>query len=80
MKKVVIGLLTALILGVNVSSAYAAESCPRCGATVGTYENHSCCDYLGHDKEVIQNKNGNMCRVLVYCKTCGKTLQYKPCP
>ncbi|NFF11873.1 hypothetical protein EXN50_05460 [Clostridium botulinum] len=80
MKKIAIGLLTALILGVNVSSAYAAESCPRCGATVGTYENHSCCDYLGHDKKVNYNNNGNKCSVLVYCKRCGKTLEYKPCP
>ncbi|ACQ52502.1 hypothetical protein AGE29_06585 [Clostridium botulinum] len=49
MKKIVIGLLTALLIGVNASSAYAAQSCPRCGATVGRGENHKCCDYLGHD-------------------------------
>lgn len=55
--KNVIGILTALILGVNVSSAYAAESCPRCGAIiVGPFENHSCCDYLGHNTKSIQTK------------------------
>ncbi|WP_434283759.1 hypothetical protein [Clostridium botulinum] len=75
------GILTALILGINVSSAYAAESCPRCGAIiVGPFENHSCCDYLGHNTKSIQTKNDRVCKVVVYCTRCNKTLSYKPCP
>ncbi|MBY6846668.1 hypothetical protein HYI19_17900 [Clostridium botulinum] len=68
MKKIVIGLLTALILGVNVSSAYAAEACPRCGATVGRGENHKCCDYLGH----VPKKDTT--GTFIFCTRCHNVL------
>ncbi|EKN40537.1 hypothetical protein CFSAN001627_18908 [Clostridium botulinum CFSAN001627] len=74
MKKIAIGLLTALIIGVNVSTAHAAEACPRCGATVGRGENHKCCDYLGHDFKPFHDFHGKL--VCIACRNCGYTIPY----
>ncbi|AJE10537.1 hypothetical protein [Clostridium botulinum] len=49
MKKIAIGLLTALIIGVNVSTAHAAFICNVCDTRVMPGQKHSCCDYIGHD-------------------------------
>ncbi|MHB9924836.1 hypothetical protein [Clostridium botulinum] len=72
MKKIVIGLLTALLIGVNASSAYAAQSCPKCGATVGRGENHKCCDYLGHDLKTHHTSYTGGNRHWTECSRCGK--------
>ncbi|ACA56551.1 hypothetical protein [Clostridium botulinum] len=71
MKKIAIGLLTALIIGVNVSTAHAAFICNVCDARVMPGQSHSCCDYLGHVKKLHSDGNG---RGWYQCSRCGKTL------
>ncbi|RFM20296.1 hypothetical protein C1145_10465 [Clostridium botulinum] len=55
----------------NVSSTYAAEACPKCGATVGRGENHKCCDYLGHDFHSFYDHKGKL--AFRECSNCGLT-------
>ncbi|AWB17272.1 hypothetical protein [Clostridium botulinum] len=72
MKKIAIGLLTALIIGVNVSTAHAAFICNVCDARVMPGQSHSCCDYLGHVEAVHSRSDGTG---WVDCSRCRKILR-----
>ncbi|ABS34178.1 MULTISPECIES: hypothetical protein [Clostridium] len=73
MKKIAIGLLTALIIGVNVSTAHAAFICNVCDARVMPGQSHSCCDYLGGHVEAVHSRGDGT--GWVDCSRCGKILR-----